>query len=436
MVRNHAYFLAANHNLMRRLTHGGAAILPRLTELITPWRATWYPAVALAGLSVAVLFSVMQWAGGASATGRLGGDFIEFYAAGRIVLTAPSSLYDAAAQREAQKDLMPAGTYIPFAYPPHMALFYAPFARLPFWAAFSLHFFLSAGFLLLAVRLLRDEFPPIRTHLTAAFAIAVFFYPTLRALLGGQNTSLSILLMAAAHVLSTRGRPVAAGLCLGLLLYKPQLGLVLIGLHLLRGDWRTTLSGVGAGAALSLLSVAVFGPDCFGKWLTYATWVVAHSMGMEGEKAVSLIGFFKNIAALAGIGWIGWIGYVLAAATALVLSLAWLRRKDASPADLTGLAAAGAPLIAPHAYFYDAGLFLLTFIPILRHGPRHRIALTTAAWGLGFTQLAAPALGFSPLFFILAAGFAITADMIFCRKTPPAPGSIKPCPAIENDHGD
>lgn len=407
--------------------------MPRLSELITPWRVKWYPAAALAALGLAILFSAMQWAGGASPTGRLGGDFIEFYAAGRIVLTAPSSLYDAAVQCDAQKDLTPeAGTYIPFAYPPHMALFYAPFARLPFWAAFTLHFSLSAGFLLLALRLLRDAFPPIGNHLAAAFAVALFFYPTLRALLGGQNTPLSILLMAAAHFLTTRDRPIAAGLCLGLLLYKPHLGLVLIGLHLLRGNWRTALSGAGTGVALYLLNAALCGPGWFGKWLAYARWVVDRSMGMESEKSVSLIGFFNNIALRSGIG-IGWAGYALAAIAALIMVLAWLRRKDAPPAELAGLAAAGAPLIAPHAYFYDAGLLLVTFIPILGHGPRRRVAITAAAWGLGFAQTAARALGFSPLFFVLAGGFAISAGMIFGVIPRPAQENVQPSVSFEND---
>jgi hypothetical protein len=357
--------------------------------ILTPWRLKWYPRMLLGAAAAAFVLVLCTGDGATISTGRLGGDFPEFYGAGRIVCEGrSSSLYDPDTQREAQRGLIPSNgpgednSFIPFAYPPHMALYYSLFARLPYKAAFILQTTLSTVFLFLAAWLSREAFPPASRHVLVVFAAMVFFYPLFRALLGGQNTPLSILCIAAAHVLSLRGRDLAAGVCLGLLLYKPQFGLPLLILYALGGRWRIFLGGIAVGLAFFLMDVVAFGPDWVGKWFVYARWVIKTSMDMESEKAVSLVGVFRNFSFRTGIDLV-WVGYALAVSASGVLALVWMhsgtkgrkaiweagdqgassvRAANASQGALLGLASAGVVLIAPHAYYYDTGLLFPAFM--------------------------------------------------------------------------
>lgn len=419
----------------------------------TPWRLTWYPRLLLAALAAALLGVLCTGEGARIATGRLGGDFAEFYGAGRIVASGNLlGLYDKDVQREAQRDLMPDSgpgrdnTFVPYAYPPQVALAYGLIARLPYRAAFIVQTAFSAACLLLAAWLLRASSPPSSRQVLAMLAAMVFYYPVLRALLGGQNTPLAILLVAAAFAASWRGRDWLAGLALGLLLFKPQYGLTLLGLQALGGRWRTLLAGIGAGAIIFLADTLLFGPTWPMRWYAYARWVIDTSMGMEGDKAISCIGALRSLALATGLE-IGWIGYALACGVAVVLGLAWLRLgriggdagagvRQGAAWPLAGLTSAGMVLVAPHAYFYDAGLLLLAFPALAQSRLVRKDALCLALWLAGFTQPLAGPVGLSPLFPVAFVVFGLMAYLVHTAvkdagpRTAARPGEAAPrsCP--------
>ncbi|KHK02042.1 glycosyltransferase family 87 protein [Desulfovibrio sp. TomC] len=415
--------------------------------LLTPWRLTWYPRLLLAALAVALVFLFCTGEGARIATGRLGGDFPEFYGAGRIVASGQlSHLYDEKTQRDAQRDLIPAlkpgedSGFVPFAYPPQMALLYALLAKAPYRAAFALQTAFSAACLLLAASLLCRVSPPASRHVLALFAAMVFFYPVFRALLGGQNTPLTILLVTVAATSGMRGRDWLAGVALGLLLYKPQFGLTLLGVSALGGRWRVLLGGLGTAGITCAANTLLFGPGWPQQWLGYARWVIGTSMAMESEKAISCLGVFRNLALKTHLP-IAWIGYALALAAAVVVALLWLRwaragagnggcaKETAMALPFVGLAAAGTILIAPHAYYYDAGLLWLAF-PALAHGdlPRRDLLLATF-WAAGFIQPLAGLLGFSPLFLLAVAVFCC---LVFLARAALAAAAKEPAALLEN----
>lgn len=378
------------------------------------------------GLALALALAGGRGAGLVS--GRLGGDFAEFYAAGRIVRSGQAArLYDPAAQRAAQGDLMPEGAanFVPFAYPPQFALPYALLAGLPYRLAFVVHLAVMAGLLFLALRLACADLPWAREYPAAVFCAAVLFYPLLRALLGGQNTPLTLCCCAAAWSLERRGRDILAGLCLAVLCYKPQYGLGLAGLYFLAGRRRLALAALAGLAALTLADLAVFGPSFVASWLGYADWVVRTSLGMEGEKAVSFLGVTRHVLAgspqAASTLGLGLAGLTLAGLAAVF----WKRRgRPVGLAEL-GLAGAGLLLAAPHAYYYDAGLLVFAALAILDAGPRHAAALVLGLWLCGLAQPLAPLWGVSPLFFaaLAACGLALT---IARRRDGPPGTDISP----------
>ncbi len=369
---------------------------------LTPWRLRVYPRLLLTAMGLALLFALCTGSGAKVVSGRLGGDFAEFYAAGRIVLTGRTErLYDQAVQRAAERDLMPEGSgdvFVPFAYPPQFALPFALLAALPYRLAFVVHFAAMAVLLFLAVRIACRDLSWAAPYTVAVFCAAILFYPLLRALLGGQNTPLSLCLFAAAWSLERRGRPVPAGLCLAALCFKPQLGLGLLALYALAGRTRMALSACLGLAAILAGNTAVFGPSWPAAWLGYADWVVRTSLGMEGEMAVSFPGVVRHLLAAwprAGLA----AGLVAACAVLACLGVTFWRRRG-RPLDLAclGLAAAGLLLAAPHAYFYDAGLLFFPALALLDARLRHAASIVCGLWLAGLAQLIAPRLGQSPLF--------------------------------------
>jgi hypothetical protein len=401
------------------------------TGLLTPWRLRVYPRVLLASLGLALGLALCTGQGARIVSGRLGGDFAEFYAAGRIILAGQGrQLYDAAVQAGAQAGLMPDGEgFVPFAYPPQFALAYAPLAALPYRLAFAVHLLAMAGLLYAAVRLACRDLAWARPRVPAVYCAVLFFYPVFRAVLGGQNTPLTLALTAAAFAWDRRGRGILAGLCLGVLAYKPQFALGLLVLFALAGRWRTAGWAFLTMAVTFLGNAAVFGSDWPARWLAYANWVVSTSLGLEGEKAVSLIGLCRHL-------FPGWpapavlLGHGLAGVCLAVMAGVFWRGRG-TPPDIArqGLAGAGLVLAAPHAYFYDAGLVLFACLALPESGIPRPGLLVLAIWLAGLGQFAAPHLGLSPAFLAVLACFALMLAILFHRK------QASPIPPIQGGRG-
>src|SRR3954471_2838699 len=171
--------------------------------------------------------------------GRIGGDLPAFYGAARIVASGNvDRLYDAASQEAAEADLFPGGTRgrLPFPYPPFVAFAYIPLTWLPFKAAYAVHTLVMALCVFAAVRILRRALPEMPAGVWPVFGVTLAFYPLFRAVLGGQNTALSLLCAAGAAAAVARGRGLEAGLWAGAWLYKPQLALPVAGALLLTVD--------------------------------------------------------------------------------------------------------------------------------------------------------------------------------------------------------
>ena len=219
-----------------------------LASVLTPWRLKWYSRGALAAMAVAFLVVVLTGSGVTTLTGRIGGDYRAFYAAGEIVADGDiANLYSLQTQFDHQKKLLlEPKEFLAFAYPPHFALLYAALAELPFRLSYIVHTVLMAAALALACRLIQRIYPEVITDPVLFFFLALTAYPILRSVFGGQNTALSLLLIVLCWFCVLRNRHYQAGVYLGLLLFKPQYAVPLAGLFFLSGRWRVWLS---AGAS-------------------------------------------------------------------------------------------------------------------------------------------------------------------------------------------
>ena len=366
------------------------------------FRLRAYPR-ALIGTVLAVLVLGSLLGGGVGTpTGRLGGDFPSYYGAGSIVADGDGDrLYDPVLQAAVQADLYEDddGGYLYFAYPPYYAYPYAALSLLPFRVAFLVHALLSMLALWLAVRLAAPLLPRLlatKDMQLAAMAVLLVSYPMFRSVLGGQNTAFTLLLLAAVWRFASDENDVAAGLALAALLYKPQFGLPLLVLVILARRWRIVLWWAAGAAGLYLAGAAVLGWSWVQGWLEQVSSFNDVNIEVNGFLMVSAAGWFQNLLESPA-------SLVLAAAVIAIAfgaaAVVWWRL--ALTTVSMAIAAPVIVIVAPSALYYDAALGVVAFGAALdRRRARAGYALV-AFVVLSYSQLAAEALGWSPLFLVL-----------------------------------
>jgi alpha-1,2-mannosyltransferase len=375
------------------------------------WRLIWYPRLLLASLGLALLFVVLAGDGSSTTTGRIGGDYPAFYGAGSIVLDGElEGLYDPARQSRAQADLHGGETgYLAFAYPPHVAVAYAPLSALPYRFSYVIHTGLMAAAVLAALHLIRPMVGVVDRFYWLVSAAALSFWPLFRAVGAGQNTAVTLLLLAVAWRALTNERELLAGIAVGLMLFRPQYAIPVIVLLVVARRRRAVLAAVGVGTATWLANALLLGPRWLTDWLDAVQPFVETDAEVNASNSVSWIGFSE---ATLGVGPGRAVGVVVALASALVLAGLWFRHERFDLPTRMGITAAGIVLVSPHAIFYDAGLLSITALVALDRG---WIGWRTAAaaWLLSLTQLAAGALGATPLAVLVMVAFmAFTARAI------------------------
>ena len=300
-------------------------------------------------------------------------DFVSYWAGARLALDGnPAGAYDLALHRSVELEAIPLHGALPFAYPPCFLLLLAPFGLLAYpVAAFD---WVLLGFAAYCAAL--------RRWAPAMNWLALSFPPLLVNVVTGQAGFLTAALLIGGMVLLPK-RPLAAGLLLGLLVMKPQLGLVLP-LALLAGREGRALAGAAASAlGLLVLSVLVFGWAPWQAWLGNAGLFAAiASEGLAGwHRMASVYGALRLAGLASGPAWA--VHALVALAAAAAAALIWYRRAGIE-ARAAALAAATA-LASPYLFVYDMLILVVPFLWLVGLG-RHRLWLGFA-WAVLFLAL-------------------------------------------------
>jgi Glycosyltransferase family 87 len=273
--------LLARDLLLLWLVLERAGVRP-LVDLVGRWAASRRLRRLLLVGAAALFLEVMAGEAAALVLTALGPlhtpDFIAYYTAAKIVVAGRGpQLYDLATQTAMQASLT-AGWggqrfLLAWANPPQDALLVAPLAYLPYRAAYVVWLLIQLGALLAAVALLvRAEGMTGRVAwLAGAGAMAAF--PVFITLLQGQADGLCLLGLAILRA-DWRRPTWRSALAVVLLLLKPHLVAVVLLLMLAR---RTSALALLAGGAASGLAAAVaFGPEV---WLRWPSLVVPTASG-------------------------------------------------------------------------------------------------------------------------------------------------------------
>ena len=372
---------------------------------LTPQRLTLYPATLIAAYVVVVVVGLLTATGPMDALRRpLGTDFSQVWAAGVSVLAGhPELPFDPVLHAAAQRDLFAPDTpFYGWHYPPYFLGVAALTALLPYVPALLLW---QATTLLCYLLVVRRIMPHPLTLLLAAAFPAVFVN------MGhGHNGFLTAALLGGGLLLLDR-RPVLAGMLLGLLVYKPQFGLVLPVALIAGRRWTATVSAASTVALLTLATVAAFGMEswrAFRSSMTFTRTVVLEEGATGWEKIQSAFAAVRALGADIGTAYV--VQGILTCGVTLALACMWRGRADTRLKSAALMA--GTLLSTPYVLDYDMVVLgpALAFAASWEwdRGFRPWLAsLLAAVWTVPFLARGVAGLTLVPLGLIATAAFFV-----------------------------
>jgi hypothetical protein len=310
-------------------------------------------------------------------------DFVNVWAAGRLVLEGhPAQAYDWDVQRQVELALLRQEFpgYFAWHYPPPFLFVASLLAQFPYAAAFI--GWVSASFVPYIVMMRAIVGRNFGWLLGAAFPMV--FNNTLV----GQNGFLTAALIGGTLYLIPV-RPVLAGICLGLLSYKPQYGLLFPIVLIAASQWTVFFSAAVTAVAIAFASWLAFGTE---SWQAFFHWMPVFSQAFltEGKatwwKLQSLFSLVRYFGGTEPLAWA--FQWVLTATVAVVVALMW--RSRISYTLKASALAVGTLLTTPYLFMYDMMVLAVPVAFLVRIGLKE-----------GFLRYELPALGCAlALFFV------------------------------------
>jgi Glycosyltransferase family 87 len=288
----------------------------------------------------------------------IGRDFLNFWMYGRSAVTPnPSIFYDPGIyNQELGKLLGPGYLGQHWSYPPSIMLLAAPFGQLSYLTALLAWTVLSAVIFLWAAR---------RRLTDPRLLLALLFSPAaVLAVISGQNSLITVAMMMIAFGCMDR-RPVGAGILIGLLTVKPQIGILFPVMLAASGRWRVFMVAAATAAAIAGLTAAVFGPQV---WLDFVTVSLPVQNYVLSDPRKIATPFYPTIFMnLRGID----ASYAVAMAVQVCVSVAaagavawaYRYRKNADPQLLMALFFACMICVTPYLLSYDT--LAMTFAALM-----------------------------------------------------------------------
>ena len=288
-------------------------------------------------------------------------DFVNVWAAGKMALAGhPALAWDWDLQKQIELDLLRQDFvgYFAWHYPPPFLFVASILAHLPYAAAFIGWMAVSIIPYLVMMRAIVGR----NFGLILALAIPATFNNAL----AGQNGFLTAALIGGTlYLLPTR--PVLSGICLGLLTYKPQYGLLFPLALIAAAEWKVFFIAVLTAVAVALVSLLAFGME---SWQAFFHWMPMFSQAFltEGKapwwKMQSIFALVRYFGGSEPLGWT--FQWVMTVSVALCVALIWRSsmRYSLKAASL----AAGTLLTTPYLFMYDMTVLAVPVAFLVRTG--------------------------------------------------------------------
>lgn len=324
---------------------------------------TWF-AVVMFAITLLAYVATVDWSKAFprdSSTLIVGRDFLNIWMYGHASLAPdPGRFYDIATyNHELEALLGPGYPGQNWPNPPNFFLISLPFGALNFYPALVCWLTLGIALFIAAAR---REVTDWRLLIPVVLSPAAMF-----CVISGQSSFLSGAALIMIFAWLDR-RPVLAGILIGLLTVKPQLGLLFPFMLLASGRWRVLGAAAVTALVLIALTSALFGPEV---WVDYVTRSLPNQRMVLSDPGVATAPFHATVFMnLRGLGASYNLGIAVQGLFALfaVGAVVWAFRfaGDRDARELRALFLACAACTSPYLGIYD--LLPLTFAAVALFG--------------------------------------------------------------------
>jgi hypothetical protein len=283
-----------------------------------------------------------------------GTDFLHFYALGSLALAhRGAGLYSMAQQEAITAQRVPESAgihYLPL-YPPQVSLFFAPLAYLPYTWALAVWWFCSGAIYGICCYCVWRGCPALRSYGASTAILALAFPGFFNLIAWGQTSGIALGCFTLMFFLLKDRREFLAGLALGCLIFKPQLGVAAAIVFLGTGMWRVVAGAIVAATLELFAGVAYYGIDPLRQWLNMLGNFQAVLPLLEPRpyQTHCLRTFWSMLLPWPGLAM---SLYVISAVAVLALTVAIWRNGAASDLRFPALLLSTV-LVAPHLTVYD-----------------------------------------------------------------------------------
>jgi arabinofuranan 3-O-arabinosyltransferase len=289
-------------------------------------------------------------------------DFVNVWAAGKMVLEGhPALAYDWDLEKQVELALLKQDFigYFAWHYPPPFLFVASLLASFPYAAAFI--GWVSVSFLPYLAMMRAIVGRPFGFMLAAAFPLVIN-----NALVGQNGFLTASLIGGTLFLLPTR--PILSGICLGLLTYKPQYGLLFPLVLIATAEWTVFFSAAVTAVAVAFASWLAFGTE---SWQGFFHWMPMFSQAFLSEGKATwwkLQSVLSLVRYCGGSEWLAWsCQWIVSAAVAVVLVLMWRSRHVRYSLKAASLAI-GTMLITPYLFMYDMMVLAIPVAFLVRLG--------------------------------------------------------------------
>lgn len=342
--------------------------------------------IVVVGLGVTIFLTMLSLAyPGKLHHDRNFSDYGVFALTGNLALQGRvTEAYDVKAYFHAQKTILHAKLFSPWAYPPVFDLIVMILALFPKWLGYLI--WASSGLcaFLLALRKLAPGGSQV-----ALIAVA----PAALVCLADGQTGLIVAALAALVALNWDRSPCTAGIFLGLMIIKPQFALGFGALALIRRDWKIVMYALGTAGVLAGIATIVLGGAVWSAFFHGAadamTFLTAGNGFYPLYRMISAYAALRSMGASSDAAFAG--QFALAITCLAFLLIGNLRGQPLH--ELTALAVFAGICITPYAFDYDLPLVAVSYALLTRELAKSEgvvtgaiVILTWAAGGVGMLE--------------------------------------------------
>jgi glycosyl transferase family 87 len=292
-----------------------------------------------------------------------GTDFLHLYTLGSLAREhRGSALYDMAAQSAlAQQRVRQAGRlfFVPL-YGPQVSLLFAPLAALPYAGALAVWLMLNTAIYALCSYAVWRTCPNLHSEAMTVFLLALAYPAFFHLILWGQTSGLALACFTLAYLALDSKRMISAGLAIGCLIFKPQLGLAAAFVFLLAREWKVVFAAVASALAQLSAGWAYYGSSVMRDYLDHLIRVrdVFSQLEPRPYQMHSLRSFWAMLLPWPSLAF----GLYLVSAI-MVVAITFFCWKSVAPLSLRFSALLVATvLVSPHLTVYDLVILTPAFL--------------------------------------------------------------------------